>query len=159
MALIPWRTFSDWDPFQEMVGMRDRIDRLFDEYFGRFPAAGEEIPERTWAPPVDVHEEKDTIVVKAELPEMKKDEISIEVRDNILTLSGERKREEKVKKENYHRIERSYGKFSRSFSLPDSVKVDKVKAQYKDGVLEITLPKAEAAKPTAIPIKVEQDHH
>ena len=86
---------------------------------------------------------------------MKKDDLSIEVKDNVLTLSGERKHEEETKKENFHRIERSYGKFSRSFALPDSVKVDKVKAHYKDGVLEISLPKVAEAKRKAIPIKVE----
>ena len=86
---------------------------------------------------------------------MKKDDISIEVKDNVLTLTGERKHEKETKKENYHRIERSYGKFSRSFTLPDSIKVDKVKANYKDGILEITLPKAEEAKTKTITIKVE----
>jgi HSP20 family protein len=155
MALIPWRSAREWDPFDEMAGMRDRISRLFDEHFGWFPATREETLGRTWAPPVDIYEDKDNIIVKAELPGMKKDDLSIEVKKNVLTLTGERKHEEETKKENYHRIERSYGKFSRSFTLPDSVKVDKVKANYKDGVLEISLPKAEEAKAKAIPIKVE----
>jgi HSP20 family protein len=86
---------------------------------------------------------------------MKKDDVLIEIKDNVLTLTGERKHEQETKQENYHRIERVYGKFSRSFTLPDSVKVNKVKANYKDGVLEITLPKAEEAKAKAIPIKIE----
>jgi HSP20 family protein len=154
MALVPWKTFRDWDPLREMVGVRDRIDRLFDEYFGRFPAA-EESFERTWSPLVDIHEEKDTIVVKAELPGIKKEDISIEVKNNVLTLSGERKQEKETKKENYHRIERAYGKFSRSFTLPNTITADKVKASYKDGILEITLPKTEESKPKGIPIKVE----
>ena len=155
MALIPWRSAKEWDPFEEMVDMRDRISRLFDEYFGQFPATREEPLGRTWVPAVDIYEEKDNIIIKAELPGMKKDDLSIEVKDNVLTLSGERKHEEETKKENFHRIERSYGKFSRSFTLPDSVKVDKVKANYKDGVLEISLPKATEARAKAIPIKVD----
>jgi HSP20 family protein len=81
--------------------------------------------------------------------------VSIEIKDNVLTLSGERKHDQETKKENYHRIERVYGKFSRSFTLPETVQVEKVKANYKDGVLEITLPKAEETKPKAIPIKIE----
>jgi len=155
MALIPWKSKKEWDPFGEMVDMRDRVGRLFDEYFGQFPVTREEALGRVWAPAVDIYEDKDNIIVKAELPGMKKEDLSIEVKDNVLTLSGERKHEEETKKENFHRIERSYGKFSRSFTLPDSVKVDKVKANYKDGVLEISLPKAEEAKTKAIPIRVE----
>ena len=155
MVLVPWRSAREWDPFSEMVDMRDRIGRLFYEYFGQFPAIREETLGRTWAPAVDIYEDKNNIIVKAELPGMKKEDLSIDVKNNVLTLSGERKHEEKTRKENFHRIERSYGKFSRSFTLPDSVKVDKVKANYKDGVLEITLPKAEEAKAKAILINDE----
>ena len=155
MALVPWRSAREWDPFGEMVDMRDRIGRLFDEYFGQFPAIREDALGRSWAPAVDIYEDKNNIIVKAELPGIKKDDLSIDVKNNVLTLSGERKHEEETTKENFHRIERSYGTFSRSFTLPDSVKVDKVKAHYKDGILEISLPKAEEAKRKAIPIKVE----
>lgn len=155
MAIIPWRTFRDWDPFEEMGGIPDRISRLFEETFGRYPATRRETLERTWSPAVDIYEDKENIVVKAELPGIKKDEVSIEIKDNVLTLTGERKHEQETKKENYHRIERVYGKFIRSFTLPDSVQVDKVKANYKDGILEIILPKAEEAKAKAIPIKIE----
>lgn len=155
MALIPWRSAKEWDQFSGMVDMRNRIGRLFDEYFNQFPVPREESLERTWAPAVDIYEEKDNINVKAELPGMKKEDLSIDIKNNVLTLGGERKNEKETRKENFHRIERSYGKFSRSFTLPDSVKVDKVKANYKDGILEISLPKAEEAKTKAIPIKVE----
>ena len=155
MALIPWRTTRNWDPFEEWGGVDDRISRLFDETFGRYPAVRRETLDKTWLPAVDIYEDKENIVVKAELPGVKKDEVAIEIKDNILTLSGERKQEQETKKENYHRVERVYGKFSRSFTLPDSVQVDKVKANYRDGILEIALPKAEAAKPKAIPIKIE----
>lgn len=155
MALIPWKSYRTWDPFEEMGGMQERINRLFDDTFERLPVAHRETLERTWSPAVDIYEDKENIIVKAELPGMKKEEVSIEVRDGVLTLTGERKHEQETKKENFHRIERTYGKFSRSFTFPDSVKVDKVKANYKDGVLEITLPKDEKAKTRAIPIKIE----
>jgi HSP20 family protein len=151
MALIPWRSF----PLDEWGGLQDRINRLFEETFGQYPAGKKETLERTWSPVVDIYEEKDTITVKAELPGIKKEEVSIEIKDNVLTLSGERSHEVEKKKENYHRIERFYGKFSRSFTLPETVQVDKIKANYKDGVLEITLPKSEETKPKAIPIKIE----
>jgi HSP20 family protein len=155
MALIPWTTYKDWDPFEGMRNMQDRINRLFGETFGGYPATREETYKGAWTPPVDICEDKDNIVVKAELPGMKKDDVLIEIKDNVLTLTGERKHEQETKQENYHRIERVYGKFSRSFTLPDSVKVHKLQANYKDGVLEITLPKAEEAKETAIPINIE----
>jgi HSP20 family protein len=155
MALIPWRSLREWDPLEEWGGVQDRLNRLFEETFGRYPVGKRETLERTWSPVVDIYEEKDSIIVKAELPGIKKDEVSIEIKDNVLTLSGERKYEQETKKENYHRIERFYGKFSRSFTLPETVQVEKVKANYKDGVLEITLPKAEETKPKSIPIKIE----
>ena len=155
MALIPLRSLREWDTLEEWGSVQDRLNRLFEETFGRYPVGKKETLERTWAPVVDIYEEKDNIIVKAELPGIKKDEVSIEIKDNVLTLSGERKYEQEKKKENYHRIERFYGKFSRSFTLPETVQVDKVKANYKDGVLEITLPKAEETKPKAIPIKIE----
>jgi len=151
VALVRWQ---DWDPFSDMRSVRERINRLFDERFAGFPAPTEETFTREWAPPVDIHEDKDNIVVKAEVPGMKKEDVSIEIKDNVLTLKGERKFEKETKKEDYHRMERSYGSFVRSFSLPSAIKVDKVVANYKDGILEITLPKAEEAKPKAIPIKI-----
>jgi len=155
MALIPWRSLRDFDPFEEWGTIQDRINRLFEETFGRYPVGKRESLERTWSPVVDIYEEKDNIIVKAELPGIKKEDVSIEIKNNVLTISGERKHEAEKKKENYHRIERYYGKFSRSFTLPETVQVDKVKASYKDGILEITLPKAEEAKPKSIPITIE----
>jgi HSP20 family protein len=152
MALVPWRTYRGWDPFEEILSMRTPMNRLFGETLGLLPTREEEALGRTWAVPVDIHEDKDNIVVKAELPGMKKDDVSIEVRDNVLTLKRERKQEKEIKEEKYLRIERVYGRFSRSFTLPNNIVIDKVKASYKDGVLEITLPKTEEAKPKAIPI-------
>lgn len=155
MAMIPWKSYRTWDPFNEMGDIQQRINRLFDETFERFPVARSEALERTWSPAVDIYEDKENVIVKAELPGVNKDDVSIEVRDGVLTLTGERKHEQETKKENFHRIERTYGKFSRSFALPESVKVDRVKANYKDGVLEIIMPKEEKAKTRAIPIKIE----
>lgn len=154
MALIPWSTYRDWEPFTGLRHVQDQFNRLFEETFGNYPVAGKEALDRVWSPPVDIYEDNDTIVVKAELPGVRKEDVSIEIKDNVLSLTGERKHEEEVKKESYHRMERVYGKFSRSFSLPDSVKIDGIKAQYKDGVLEIILPKAEKSKPRSIPIEL-----
>ncbi len=155
MAVTRWTQYRGWEPFTGFKHIQDQFNRLFDETFGAYPLAREETREQTWSPAVDIYEDKDTIVVKAELPGVKKDDVTIEIKENVLVLTGERKHEQETKKENYHRIERVYGTFSRSFTLPDSVKLDQVEAQYKDGVLEIRLPKAETAKPKAIPIEVK----
>jgi HSP20 family protein len=108
-----------------------------------------------WTPAVDIYENNDSVVVKAELPGVEKDQISVEVKDGILTMRGERKLEKEVKEESYHRIERSYGTFQRSFSLPVSVNQDKVTARFQDGVLEVKLPKKEQAKPKQIQVDVK----
>jgi HSP20 family protein len=113
----------------------------------------EEITQGAWAPPVDIYETAESIVLEAELPGMTKDDIVVEVKDNTLTLKGEKKFEREVKEENYHRVERSYGAFQRAFTLPLTVQQDKVKAKFKDGILEITLPKMEEAKPKQIKVE------
>ncbi|MCD6352851.1 MAG: Hsp20/alpha crystallin family protein [Proteobacteria bacterium] len=128
---------------------------MFCAPFRRGFGAQKENLQESWYPSVDIHEDKNNLIIKAELPGIKKEDVSIEIKDNVLTIKGERKRDEEIKRENYHRIERVYGSFSRSFTLPDAVKEDKVKAGYKDGILEITLPKAEKAQTKAIPITVE----
>jgi HSP20 family protein len=107
-----------------------------------------------WMPATDIQETKDEVVVSVELPGMKKDEIKVTVQDNILTIRGEKNQEKEEKDANYHRIERSYGSFTRSFSLPSAVKADKISATYEAGVLRVMLPKAEEAKPKEIPIAV-----
>jgi HSP20 family protein len=103
-----------------------------------------------WAPSCDIYEEGDSIVVKAELPGVEKSDIDVQVENNVLTLRGERKREKEVKSENLYRTERFYGAFSRSFTLPVTVDTEKIQAEYKDGVLQVTLPKVDAAKPRRI---------
>ena len=148
MAIVRWR------PFRDMVSIQDEMNRLFDDFFGR-PLIKTEWTEGVWTPTVDVSEDKDNVVIKAEMPGMKKDEVRISVQDNVITLKGEKKQEKEEKEANYHRIERSYGSFCRSFQLPTSVKTDKIKANYKDGVLSVTLPKTEEVKPKEIPISIE----
>jgi HSP20 family protein len=128
MALTRWSPYRDWEPFTGFRNIQDQFNRLFDETFGSYPVARQETLERTWTPAVDIYDDKDRIVVTAELPGIKKEDVTIEIKDNVLSLTGERKHESEIKKENYQRIERVYGKFSRSFTLPDSVKVDNVQS-------------------------------
>lgn len=140
-----------WNPFNEMMALHNQIDRLFNDLFERTSRG--EIDYGTWIPPVDLREEGDKLVLEMELPGLKKEDVDISIENNVLTIKGERKFEKEEKKENYHRIERSYGKFSRSFSLPATIKADAIDASLKDGVLVLTLPYAEEAKPKKITIK------
>ena len=143
-----------WEPFQNvMAGQRD-LDQVFKDAFRPFYGDGE-LSTRTWAPPVDIFENADNIVLKAELPGIDPKDVEIRVEDNTLYLKGERKFEQEVKEENYHRVERSYGSFARSFSLPNSIDADKVVADYKDGLLTLTMPKREEAKPKTIKIEIK----
>lgn len=144
-----------WDPFRDIITLRERMDRMFEDSLSRFRMPEEATMPTFWSPSVDIYETDENIVLKAELPGVDKKEVSVEVKDNTLVLKGERKREKEVKEENYHRVERSFGTFMRSFSLPVSVKQDQVKAKFKDGVLEVTLPKAEEAKPKQVKVEVE----
>ncbi len=140
-------TLMRWTPWQELESMNRQLSRLLDDSrFGLLNEAGR------WAPTVDIRETDDALLVQAELPGIEKKDVHLEVKDGVLTISGERRYEKDVKEENVHRVERSYGRFSRSFSLPPNVDTDKVDAAMKNGVLEVRLPKHESAKPKAIPI-------
>ncbi|KPK67267.1 hypothetical protein AMJ87_13620 [candidate division WOR_3 bacterium SM23_60] len=141
---------SRWGPFRDMLTLRDDMDRLFKSFFGQ---ASEE-REGFWAPIVDIEEDNENILVNAELPGMKRDDIKVSVHGNTLSISGERKHEAETKDKTLHRIERSYGKFVRTISLPTDVKADKIKATYKDGVLTVSLPKPESAKPKQIDVEI-----
>jgi len=145
---------SRWRPLRDMISIQDEMNRLFDDFFGP-PITRPEWAEAAWCPCVDVSETKDDVIINTEIPGMSKDDVKVSVQDNILTLSGEKKQEKEEKDANYHRMERSYGSFSRSFTLPTTVQADRVKAAYKDGILRITLPKSEEVKPKQIPITVE----
>ncbi len=144
-----------WDPFRDLVSLQERINKLFEDSLFRTRSGDEGLSSGVWSPPADIFETPEAIVLRAELPGLNKKNIHVEVKDNVLTLSGERKFERGIKEENYHRMERCYGSFTRSFTLPSSVDKDKVKARFKDGILEITLPKAEKAKQKQITVEVQ----
>jgi HSP20 family protein len=145
-----------WEPFRDLFVTQDRFNRLFNETFSR-AFGDEEASARAWAPAVDIFENGDSIVLKAELPGVDPKDVEVRVEDNTLYLKGERNFEKEVKEEHYHRIERSYGPFSRSFALPGSIDSEKVAADYKDGVLTLTIPKREEAKPKTIKINVNKN--
>lgn len=142
------------DPFRELAAMQDRINRIFGEAYRR---GDDDITLRTdWVPAVDIYEnDKHEIIIKAEMPGLRKDDIDVSVENNTLTLRGQRERESSVKEEQYHRVERAYGVFSRSFSLPQTIDAANVQAEYKDGVLTLTLPKREEAKPRQVQVQIQ----
>jgi HSP20 family protein len=145
-----------WEPFRDLVSLQERMNRLFDESFrGINRTSGEEDwVGGAWAPAVDIYEQNGNIVLKAELPGIDPKDVDVKVENNILTLRGERKLDNEVKRENYHRVERAYGTFTRSFTLPNVVDTEKIKAEYKDGLLRMTLPKKDEARPKQISINV-----
>ena len=145
------RYLSRWEPFRDLVNIRTDMDRLFNAFFGTYPDETDSF----WSPMVDIEESNGNLVVKAELPGMKKDDIKVSVHDNVLSVSGERRQEKETKEKTFHRVERYYGKFMRSIALPKEVNADTIKATYKDGVLNITLQKPESMKPKDIDVKVE----
>ena len=144
------RTIARWEPFR-VTTLQDQINRLFNESFDR---SGEESSLTTWAPAVDIYETEHELVVKADLPEVDPKDLDIRVENNILTIRGERKFEKKVDEDNYLREERSYGSFARSFTLANTVNSEAIKAEYQNGVLTLTIPKREEAKPKQIKVNV-----
>lgn len=142
------------DPFRELAAMQDRINRIFGDAYNR--RADDDMSLRgDWIPAVDIFEnDKHELVLRAELPGIDRSDIDLRVENNMLTLRGERKREKEVRDEQYHRVERLYGTFSRSFTLPSTVDAGNVSADYRDGVLTVVLPKREEAKPRQIQVKV-----
>ena len=144
-----------WEPFRDLFSLQERMNRLFDEsYRGARQGEEEWALGGSWAPTVDIYEHEGNIVLKAEIPGIDPKDVDVRVENNTLTLKGERKLDSEVKKENYHRVERSYGAFTRSFTLPNVVDTTNIKAEYKDGVLRVTLPRREEAKPKSISINV-----
>lgn len=146
------RAISRWVP-ADMA--RNRFNRIFDDAFGDLfspVVRGEEVSNRNWLPAVDVAETADGLTLYAELPGLSREDVDITLENNVLTVRGERKFEKDAKEENFHRIERAYGTFSRSFTLPNNVKNDGVEATFKDGVLTVRIPKAEEAKSRKIAI-------
>lgn len=154
MTPARFKTSDAWDPFYQLSSLREEIDRLFDQPLSAYSA-----PQQFWLgggwPAVDLYEDRDKLVVKIEVPGMKKEDIDVSLHDGVLAISGERKSEEKYVKGETHRSERFVGRFSRALSLPVAVQADKTSANYQDGILTISLPKAEEAKPKQIQVQAE----
>ena len=150
MAIIKYAPFSGFDPFPGLKAFEDTMNRLFVEPNGR-----------PWVPPVDIRETENELVVKADIPDVKFEDIDVRMENGTLTVAGERhfekQTEEKKEEGGWHRVERSYGKFERVFTLPDTVNPDGVKADYKNGTLTITLPKKEIAKPRQVKVQVSNN--
>ena len=156
-TLVRWD--NTWNPFKEMNDLHGRLSALMGRAFGRMPMRGEAdtdeaITLSAWAPLVDITEDDKAYLIKAELPEVRKEELKVAVEDGVLTFSGERKLEKEENGKRYHRVERAYGSFARSFTVPDDADASKVRAEFKDGVLLVRLEKTEKAKPKTIEVKV-----
>jgi HSP20 family protein len=145
------RTLTQFEPFRGATALEDQVNRLFSDVFER---KGEESSLTAWAPSVDIYETEHELVVKADLPEVDPKDLDIRVENNILTIRGERQFEKNVNEENYLRVERAYGSFARSFSLANTVNSEAIKADYQNGVLTLSIPKREEAKPKQIKVNV-----
>jgi HSP20 family protein len=145
-------SITRWDRFRNISSLQDEVNRLFEN---SFPGnRGDNSALTTWAPAVDIYETENELVLKADLPDINEKDLDIRVENNMLTVRGERKFEQNVKEDNYLRIERTYGAFSRSFSLPNTVNPETIGAEYKNGVLTVTLPKREESKPRQVKVTV-----
>ena len=156
-ALTRWnpvRELSEWNPFREMDEFHNRLGRFFGSNNSRSKGR-EDITVAEWSPLVDITEDDKEYLIKAELPEVKKDEVKVRVEDGVLYISGERRFEKEEKGKRYHRVERAYGSFTRSFTLPDDADPAKVQAHFKDGLLSVHVAKDRNARPKAIEIKVD----
>jgi HSP20 family protein len=154
MTLMRWSPFRElrrWDPFREMERLTERMERLFEEFFPTLRR--EEEREFIWAPAVDVYENDKAYVVEVDLPGLRKEDVRVTVQDGVLTIQGERRLTREDKESGYHRQERFYGKFLRSFTLPEMVDVDRISAEFKDGVLRLTLPKRESTAGRVIEVR------
>jgi len=154
MTLLRWQRpeVPQWSPFRHLSSLREEIDRLFESPLAELTQSSSQFLSG-WMPAVDLYEDKDNLHLKAELPGMSKDDIEISIHEGVLTLSGERKLSERQQAGEIFRSERALGRFQRTLTLPAQVNAEKVKAQYKDGILTVLLPKAEASKPKQIEIK------
>jgi len=145
-------TITRWEPFRGLSTLQEQMNRLFEDTL--FRGRSDESALTAWAPAVDIYETENSLVVKADLPDVNEKDLDIQVENNILTIRGERKFERDVKEDNYLRVERAYGSFSRSFSLGNTVNTEAIKAEYRDGVLTLTIPKREEAKPKQVKVSV-----
>ena len=152
-ALAPIKSLRNLMTTDPFFLLQNRLNRLID--FPLAPFVEEALPLTTWVPACDIYETEKEIVLKAELPGLKKEDVFVSIENNVLTIRGERKFSEEVKREDFHRVERSYGEFLRSFTLPTFIDANKILAEFKDGLLMVTLPKREEAKPKQIEVKVK----
>ena len=141
-----------WDPFRELYSLQNRMSRLFEEQYGG--SREESLTTGAFVPPVDVYEDEHNVQLKLEVPGIEEKDLDVKVENNTLTVSGERKFEKEEKEENFHRIERRYGSFTRSFTLPNTVNTEDINAQYNNGVLTIKLAKRAEAKPKQIKVSI-----
>ena len=149
MALVKW------DPFRDAAELQNRINRMFDESFGRSRESDIEMNVRAWRPAVDIYDAENGIVVAVELPGVSKESVSVEVKDDVLTLKGERPADPAISEDSYYRRERLFGPFKRSFTLHQNVKPDQIKATFKDGILQIEIPRPMQEQPKQITVNVE----
>jgi len=140
-----------WDPLKDLMTMHDRMNKIFDETLSKSAQGGY----GDWLPPVDIYETEEEIVIMSELPGMKEEDLDIQVTDGVLTLKGEKRYPEEGDRDNFYRLERSYGKFNRSFAIPNTVDIASVKANLKDGLLKITLQKKSEVQPRVIKVETE----
>lgn len=156
-ALTRWNPFkeaSEWNPFRELDEMNNRLSRIFGRTTPRTGNGREEITVANWAPLVDITEDDKEYIIKAEVPEVKKNDVKVRVEDGVLYISGERNLEKEEKGKRYHRIERAYGSFTRTFSLPEDADPQQVNAEFKDGILSVHVAKDKNARPKSIEVKV-----
>ncbi|MDY0131107.1 MAG: Hsp20/alpha crystallin family protein [Desulforegulaceae bacterium] len=145
-----------WEPIRNVVSLQDRINRMFDDAFSRMePSEMEEGSMGAWRPSTDIYETENSIIIEAELAGLKKEDVDVEVNDNVLSIKGEKKTETEENNENYYRRERVSGKFHRAFTLPMDVDVEKISAKFKDGVLVLDIPKPEEKKPKKINVALD----
>jgi len=140
-----------WDPLRDLVSIRDKMNRLFEDAVTQ-RGEEKELVASSWAPAVDIYEDEAQLVLTAEVPGLSEQDVEIKIEDNVLSIQGERKLEKETREENYHRIERAYGSFYRSFTLPNYIDQDKIRAEHESGVLKITMPKKAELKPRKVRI-------
>ena len=156
MAIIPWKPKESWwDPFRDLETIQNEMNKLFDSSLVRFGDRNAGLLDGAWSPAIDVYDSKDNVMVKADIPGMSKDEIDVSVRNDTLMIKGEKKHEKETNEKDYVKTERFYGAFNRALRLPSEVDASRVEATYKNGVLELILPKKEESKPKQITIDVK----
>ena len=148
-------TIVKWEPYGQVTTLQDRINRLFEDAFPRYGESDNELSQCAWRPDVDIYETEDGLIVEVELPGINKEDVAVEVKENVLTLKGERKADEQISTDRYYRRERCFGVFQRSFSLDYQVNPEKISARFKDGVLKVRISKPEEEKPKPITVNID----